>query len=165
MTGALNALRQEAVELLQGQGIQAVAAWEPEPACRRSGTVAAVGLRGVKCADGGMSHYLGQRTGGEGGCREVLGRRVEVTLAVDLYAPRDDGASACAQTLEQVAEAVLLRGIAGLPVQSLEAGEVTFLEQQGLYRQTVQCLCQGWLTAEQDETGQFTDFAVTGRMK
>ena len=164
MTGALNALRQSVVELLREHGLHAVTAMEPDSRRRWDGPVAAVALSRVVCAAGGFRDYLGLRYDRETGTQEeVCGRAVELTLSLDLYAPRDGGAGACQQALGVMGEALVCRGAGGLPVTELQAEAVEFLERDGLYRLPVKCTCKGWLVAAADSSGAFADFEVKGR--
>lgn len=164
MTGALNALRRSAVELLEGCGLHAVAAMEPDSRKRWTEPVVAVALNKVTCAAGGFRNYLGLKTDeATGAVSELYGRAVELTLALDIYAPRSGGESACRETLDAMTEAVMCRGIGGLTALELEAGSVAFLEQEGLYRLPVRCRCRAWLVAAVDEGGAFADFEVRGR--
>ena len=164
MTGALNALRQSVVELLQECGLHAVAAMEPDSRKRWDGPVAAVALDRVVCAAGGFQDYLGERHNPDTGREEeIYGRAVELTLSLDLYAPRDGGAGACQQALGVMAEALAFRGAGGLSVGEIHSGAVEFLERDGLYRLPVKCTCKGWLVAAVDSSGAFVDFEVKGR--
>lgn len=164
MTGALNALRQGAVELLREYGIHAVCAMEAEPRKRWDGPVAAVSLHKVVCAPGGFRDYLGLRDNPDTGTPdELYGRAVELTLSLDIYAPREGGESACQQAVCLMAEALTCRGIAGLAVQDFETGAVEYLERDGLYRLPARCRCKGWMVAVADSSGAFVDFEVKGR--
>lgn len=164
MTGALNALRQSAVELLREYGVQVVAAMEPDREKRWLAPVVAVALSRAACASGGFKDYLGLKTDeADGAVYELYGKAAELTLSLDIYAPRDGGESACQQTLEVMTEAVLCRGIGGLTALELEAGRTEFLEQDGVYRQPVSCRCRAWLVAAVDQAGAFVDFEVKGR--
>ena len=158
MNGALNGLRRGVVEQLRDRGLNAVAAMEPDRAARWREPVVAVAFSRVSCAPGGFRDYLGLRDG-----RELYGRAVELTLALDIYAPGDGGAGACQDTLERMTEELMCRGAAGLAALDIQAGQAEFLEKLGLYRQTVSCRCKAWLTAETDEGGSFVDFEVRGR--
>ena len=164
MTGALNTLRQSVVELLREYGLYAVTAMEPDSRKRWDGPVAAVSLSRVVCAAGGFRDYLGLRynrdTGNED---EIYGRAVELTLSLDLYAPRNGGESACQQALGVMAEALTCHGAGGLSVGELHTESVEFLERDGLYRLPVKCTCKGWLVAAVDSSGAFVDFEVKGR--
>lgn len=164
MTGALNLLRQSAVELLREQGLYAVAAMEPDSRKRWDGPVAAVSLHKVVCVPGGFQDYLGLRENPDTGNQEELyGRAVEITLGLDIYAPRDGGGGACQQGACLMAEALTCRGVGGLTVEEFETGPVEFLERDGLYRLTARCLCRGWMVAAVDSSGAFIDFEVKGR--
>jgi hypothetical protein len=164
MTGALTGLRQAAAELLERWGVRAVTAFQPEGRKRWTEPVSAVSLAKVVCAPGGFQDYLGFRhDSGTGKDVELYGRAVELTLALDIYAPRDGGEGACQEAMDRMAEALTEEGIAGLAVRELESGEVTFLDECGMYRLPVRCRCQAWLVAVADENGEFIDFRVKGR--
>lgn len=164
MTGALNALRQAAAELLREYGVQAVTAMEAAPRRRWDGPVAAVSLSRLVCAPGGFRDYLGLRENPDaGGQEELYGRAVELTLGLDLYAPREGGESACQQAACLMAEALACRDLAGLSVEEFETGAVEFLERDGLYRLPARCRCRGWMAAAVDGSGAFVDFEVKGR--
>ena len=165
MTGALNVLRQSAVELLGEYGLYAVTAMEPAARKRWDGPVVAVSLSRVACGDGGFQDYLGLRTDPETGEKsELYGKSVELTVAMDIYAPRDGGEAACQEAMALLAEAVTGRGVGGLAVREVSAGRVEFVERDGLYRLPVSCLCKGWMVARVDSSGTFVDFEVKGRM-
>lgn len=167
MRGALNAWRQTVAEQLRQNGVNAVTAMESPRASRWREAVAAVSLAKIVCGPGGFQDYLGvqtdERTGKE---REVYGREAELTLALDVFAPRDAGESACQELAEAAAECLVCQGAAGLPALEIRAGRVEFLERDGLYRQEVSCRCKAWLTARTDGgAGTFADFEVKGRMR
>ena len=104
MTGALSRLRSELTAQLNRAGIPALAAYEPERQVRRTEPVAAVSLAKVVCAPGGFRDYLGRRTAADGTEEELYGRAAELTLALDIYAPRDGGESAAREIMERLAE-------------------------------------------------------------
>lgn len=163
MSGALDALRRGVVKQLQNCGLNAVPAMEPEPAARWRKPVVAVGIRRVVCAPGGFQDYLGVQENG-GGLREQYGRELELTLALDIYAPPDGGEGACQDTLTELVEALVCQGAAGLNALEIQANQVEFLEKTGLYRQGVSCRCMAWLAVAQSADGtQFVDFEVRGR--
>lgn len=167
MSGALNALREAVAEQLRGAGLNAVVGMESARANRWREAAAAVSLTRVVCAPGAFQDYMGVRTDPETGrTRELYGREAELTLAVDIFSPRDGGESVCQQAAETVTESLVCRGAAGLAALEIRAERVEFLEKDGLYRQEVRCRCAAWLVAERDEDGEsFTDFEVRGRIK
>lgn len=165
MNGALNALREGVAEQLRQAGVNAVTAMEGQRAARWREPVAAVSLSKVVCAPGGFKDYLGVHLDQAGGKeQELYGREVELTLALDLFAPRDGGGSACQQAAEKAMEALVCQGAAGLTALELRAGQVEFLEKEGLYRLPVSCRCKAWLVAAADSGGAFVDFEVKGRL-
>lgn len=166
MNGALNTLREAVAEQLRQAGVNAVTAMESQRASRWREPVAAVSLSRVVCAPGGFKDYLGINADPETGTeRELYGREVELTLALDVYAPRDGGESACQRAAETATETLVCRGAAGLTALEVQTGRVEFLEDAGLYRLSVRCRCRAWLVAAMDSGGAFVDFEVKGRMR
>ncbi len=167
MNGALNAWRTAVAEQLRRSGLNAVTAMESARSSRWREAVAAVSLTRVVCAPGGFQDYLGLKKDPESGKEsELYGREAELTLALDVFAPRDGGESACQTAAEAVVEDLVCRGAAGLPAQEVRTDRVEFLERDGLYRQEIACVCRAWLVARVDEdSGAFVDFEVKGRSK
>lgn len=164
MTGGLTRFREDVVGQLQREGVPALAAFQPEQRRRLTAPVAAVSLARVACVPGGFQNYLGSRAGADGKSEEWYGREAELTLALDVYAPRDGGESACRQAMEGMAEVLLCQGAGGLAVGELESGQVEFLKEPGLYRLPVTCRCRGWLAAAVQADGVFTDFEIRGKL-
>ena len=144
----------------------ALAALDRAPASGGREAAAAVALSGVACAPGGFRDYLGVRsdpaTGRE---QELYGRQAEITLTLDIFAPRDGGGDACQRAAEIAVESLLCQGAAGLTALEVRTGRVEFLEKEGLYRQTVSCRCGAWLISRTgEEAGTFVDFEVKGKI-
>ena len=166
MNGALNALREQVAEQLRQAGVNAVTGMESARASRWREAVAAVSLNRVVCAPGGFKDYLGTHREENGLERELYGREVELTLALDIFSPRDGGESACQEAAEAVAESLVCHGAAGLNALEIQSGQVEFLDKEGLYRQKTTCRCRAWLVARIDDGGgAFVDFEVKGRRK
>lgn len=166
MNGALSAWREAVADQLRQAGLNAVTAMDCDRAPRWREAVAAVALSRAVCAPGGFQNYLGVEKGPDGQEREVYGQEAELTLALDIFAPRDGGGEACRRAAETAVETLVCRGAAGLAALEVQTGRVEFLERDGLYRQEVLCRCGAWLTARADEeSGTFTDFEVKGRVR
>ena len=164
MNGALNALREQVAEQLRQAGVNAVTGMEGARASRWREAVAAVSLSRVVCAPGGFQDYLGTHREENGQERELYGREVELTLALDIFAPRDRGESACQEAAEAAVESLMCHGAAGLSALEIQTGQVEFLDKEGLYRQKTSCRCKAWLVARMDDgDGAFVDFEVKGR--
>lgn len=164
MSGGFEALREGVVSLLRENGVNAVPGMSPEPAGRWREAAAAVSVKKVSCAPGGFQNYLGSEIR-DGKAIELYGRAADITLALDVYAPKDGGESACQRALEQIAAVLLTRGAAGLEVSELTAERTEWLDREGMYRLRADCLCRAWLTAAAagEADGYFTDFEVKGR--
>ena len=164
MNGALNALREKVAQQLRQAGVSAVTGMESARSSRWRQAVAAVSLSRVVCVPGGFKDYLGTRREADGLERELYGREVELTLALDIFSPRDGGESACQEAAEAVAESLVCHGAAGLNALEIQVGQVEFLDKEGLYRQKTTCRCKAWLVARMDDDGgAFVDFEVKGR--
>ena len=164
MNGALNALREQVADQLRQAGVNAVTGMESARASRWREAVAAVSLMRVVCAPGGFQDYLGTHREENGLERELYGREVELTLALDIFAPRDGGESACQKAAETATESLMCYGAAGLNALEIQTGQVEFLDKEGLYRQKTACRCKAWLVARMDDaSGAFVDFEVKGR--
>ena len=166
MNGALNALREQVARQLRQAGVNAVAGMESARSSRWRQAVAAVSLSRVVCAPGGFKDYLGIRREKNGLERELYGREVELTLALDIFSPRDGGESVCQEAAEAAVESLVCHGAAGLNALEIQSGQVEFLDKEGLYRQKTTCRCKAWLVARMDDgDGAFVDFEVKGRRK
>ena len=164
MNGALNALREQVARQLRQAGVSAVTGMESARASRWREAVAAVSLSRVVCAPGGFKDYLGTRREENGLERELYGREVELTLELDIFAPRDAGESACQEAAETAVESLVCHGAAGLNALEIQTGQVEFLDKEGLYRQKISCRCKAWLVARMDDGGgAFVDLEVKGR--
>ena len=64
-----------------------------------------------------------------------------------------------------MAEALRREGPPGLRLLELSCGETEFDQGAGLYRRTVEALCQGYLYAVAEEGGTFLDFIVRGESR
>lgn len=146
MSGALNALREAVAEQLRGAGINAVSAMESARAARWRQAVAAVSLSRVVCAPGGFMDYLGVQTDlSSGKTRELYGREAELTLALDVFAPRDGGESVCQRAAEGIVETLICRGRRGLPPwRSRRAGWNSWRRRGYTARRSAAGARRGW---------------------
>lgn len=164
MTGGVDLVRQAVIERLRSQGVRAEAAYSRAWAGRYDGAVIAVGVRGCVSAPAGLGNYLGterdERTGAE---REVYGRRAEITLALDTYAPRDAGAGGCLAALERAHDALSDGVAAGLRPGKMDWGEARFDRDSGMFLQQGSLQCDAFfLAAVEAETGLLLDFRLKG---
>lgn len=159
----LDELRGAMARYLLDHEVDAVTAWEPGMRTRRDGPAAVVSLRGCESGPAGLRDYLGERFDEKSGrWVELYGKRAEVTLGLDLYAPKALGEQGCAALFTKVAEVLAGGGPAGLTVMRLVCGEAVYDGQEGLFRCPVQAVCGVYLYASAEEDGTFSDFVVRG---
>lgn len=159
----LEELREATAAFLRGKGVPAVTAWENAPRVRRNGAVAVVSLRGCRGGPAGLQDYLGERFDPTTGrWEELYGKRAELTLGLDIYAPERLGESGCTALFAKLSEALADGGPEGLAVLRLSCGETGFVEREGLFRCRGEAVCQVYLYASADENGVFTDFRIRG---
>lgn len=159
----LEELRRALAAYLNGQGIEAVTAWESGGRTRRTGPAVAVSLRGCAGEPAGFQNYLGERFDQETGrWTELYGRRAELTFGLDIWGPRSGGEEACAALFSRVAQALALGGPEGLILRETSCGETAWDEAEGLFHCPARAVGTVFLQARAEENGAFTDFTVKG---
>ena len=156
-------IRERMAEYLTQKGIDAVCAYPDRKRLRNTGAVAAVSLRACQGGPGGFQDYLGERYDPERGqWQELYGRKLTLTFGLDLYAPQPGGAAELQAAFDRMAQALRQEGPPGLRLVELSCGETQFDQEAGLYRLSVEAVCQGYLYAVTEEGGAFLDFIVRG---
>lgn len=157
----LDKLQEAVAEFLREQGIDAVTAWDSGERVRRRTAVVAVSLRGLQGGPAGLQDYLGEQLDPETGrWKELYGKRAELTLGLDIYGPEALGEGGCTRLFARLSEVLAGQRLEGLQVQKLSCGETEYVQDR--FRCRVQAVCQAYLYATADETGEFTDFTVKG---
>lgn len=157
-------IRETAAEHLREQGVPAQAAWDRGE--RTGESVVAVSVRKAAQAGAALWEYLGERYNAERETwDELYGRRVELTLGLDIYAPGDgDGGKECQALFDAVDQALdAARG--WLRPRELKRGEVAYREEENRFFCPVEAECTVFLCAVADESGVFREFTVRGKIK
>ncbi len=165
MTG-LNQVKTAVLQTLKAAGLNAVAAYDGA-AKRYSGAVAAVDVAEAVGKPGAFDSYLGQVYDPvSGAVAERYGRRLDVTLSVEVRAPT---AAECEEGCEKAADALLSGGLpAGLRLgeQSWEA--VAWDKTNQLFIRTGRAAGRAFFTAtapDADEgSGLLLDFILKGAL-
>ena len=124
----------------------------------------AVELLRAESAGAGFCDYLGERENEAGVTVELYGRRLSVTFALELYAPRDAGAAACHALFDRVT-GILQTGLpAGLRLKTISCSPVEFDRTLGLYHCRAEAVCLAYLYAQAAEGGLLLDFELKGVM-
>ncbi len=160
MTG-LNQVKAAVIETLQKAGLSAVTAYDGA-AKRYDGPVAAVDVAEAAGKPGAFDSYLGQVYDPEAGTVvERYGRKLDVTLSVDVRAPT---AAACEEGCERAAEALLSGGLpSGLRLgeQSWEA--VAWDKANQMFLRKGRAVGRAFFTATAEvDSGVFLDFILKG---
>ena len=159
-------VRERVAAFLNQNGVEAVCAYPDSRRTRRTGVVAAVSVRACQGGPEGFRDYLGERydeTTGQ--WQELYGRRITLTLGLDLYAHQESGAAEIQKAYDRLAEAFQWEGPAGLVLQELSCGETEFDREAGLFHRPVTAVCRGFLYAVASEGGAFLDFSVRGEVE
>lgn len=159
----LDTIRDTMTQCLADAGIPAITAWSRLPKVRWDRPVVAVCLRALQSEPGSWQNYLGERFNDDTGrWEELYGKRVRLTFSLDIYAPGTDGAAQCLSAFQQVAAALQSARPAGMTVQTLSHGEISYDEKQSLFLCPAEAVCDAFLCAAADESGSFVDFEVRG---
>ena len=151
---------------LEGLKIRAAAAYIPGASKRHAAPIVTVGLQTGAAMSCGQVDYLGIKTDETGASRELYAKRVELTLGLDIWAPRTEngGAQACADLFGTMAAQIPTLP-SGIRVREITCGETRFDETAGMYLCPASMTTAVYLYAEADEYGIFTDFYVKGVLK
>ena len=150
-------------EALLDQGMPAVVlAQAPGEKADYSAPVLALRLKSCSYSPGAFLDYLGLRLDSESQAwRELYGKRLDLCLGLDIYAPREQGGSACGGLFGQLCSALGALP-AGLKAKDLRCGAVKFDEGLGMFCCPAELDCSAYLCAEKDEESLFQDFRLRG---
>ena len=166
MSAGLERVREEMVEFLQKRGVDARPAWPGERRRELEGPEVVVSLRGCRMEAAGFQNYLGEGFDpGSGRWVEHYGRRAELTLGLDLYAPVKTGGEGVQAAFDTLAGAVLEGGPEGFDIRELSCGETEYDENGRLLRRKVQAVCGCLVLARGEENGVFLDFELRGGLQ
>ena len=104
---------------------------------------------------------------GEGRCSLTgYGRKMLLTLLIEVYAPRTLGAAGCEEAAETVTQALMTALPEGLKLRSLQWGKTGWDKTTGMFRLDASAKYAAYFVAEaaEDET-VFTDFVLKGTVK
>ena len=125
--------------------------------------VTAVGAKETAIDESGAIEYLGEKTDEKTQQPvSVYGRRMRLTLLLEVYAPRELGAAGW----ETVTQALMTALPEGLKLKSLQWGKASWDKTTGMFRLEANAKYAAYFVAEaaEDET-VFTDFVLKGTVK
>ena len=126
-------------------------------------TVTAVAIADGKAVQSGFGEYLGVFDSPEEGEKELYGKRMELTLGLYIYSPKNEnyGAGGCAKTFGQIVKAIE-KAPFPIKLSEIKYGETGYDSSTGMFLSKCSIKCSCWLTAELTDEGAFTDFKLQG---
>ena len=129
--------------------------------------VTAVGTKETAIDESGAIEYLGEKTDEKTQQPvSVYGRRMRLTLLLEVYAPRELGAAGCETAAETVTQALMTALPEGLKLRELHLGQTEWDKVTGMFRLRASAAYEAYFLCEtaEDET-VFTDFVLKGTVK
>ena len=124
--------------------------------------VVALGVRAGESVSAGFSEYMGERYDEDDDAYyEIYGKKLELTLGVDIYAPKESGAGACLDVLAKII-AALPALPSGIRIKRFSCGETGFDAGTGmlLLKADMPCLC--FMYADNTGDSELLDFTLKG---
>ena len=128
-------------------------AWTGRERERLTRPTAVVSVRKCQVGPAGFQDYLGERFDRDSGqWTELYGRKAELTLGLDLYAPEETEGAAMETALFRLARALVRGGPEGVSIREL-------------LRRSVRAVCVVCLTGEEEPAAAFSEIEVRGGLK
>ena len=151
---------------LEQRDIPALAGWSGEAHPRVERPTVVVTAREYEAGTGGFFHYLGERYNEDTAAwEECYGRKLRVSLGLDIYWPETGREKDSQQLLEKLVQVLTLERPEGLGVEQVTCGETLWEEEKRLLKREVTVKCTAWLVAQADADGEFLDFELRGGWK
>ena len=164
---AVKQVKRAVVKAMTDAGVTAVESYSAERFKMSKCAVTAVGARETVIEPGGGLAYLGRKADEKTQeVREVYGRKMDLTLSLDVYAPREFGADGCEETAEMAMQALMTALPEGLKLRELHLGQTEWDKVTGMFRLRASAAYEAYFLCEmaEDET-VFTDFVLKGTVK
>lgn len=124
--------------------------------------VAAIGVRRGESVSAGFSEYMGERFDESMGTYcEVYGKKLELTLGLDIYAPRESGAGACLDTAAKIISALPVLP-SGVKVKSFSCGEPGFDPKTEMFLLKTELHCVCFMYADKTDDAELLNFTLRG---
>lgn len=159
----------EAVRAALGEcGIENVIAAYPAGMRERyASPVVTVGIGSGSGVSGGFAEYLGiSYDEQEDTYSEIYGKRLELSLAIGIYSPKDAqyGAEKCGSIFGSIASSVSSMP-SGIRVKELKCGETVFDPRSGMFRLGAEMRITALLYAQSTDDGEILDFTLRGTVR
>ena len=129
-------------DYLTARGAAAMTAWTGRERERLTRPTAVVSVRKCQVGPAGFQDYLGERFDRDSGqWTELYGRKAELTLGLDLYAPEETEGAAMETALFRLARALVRGGPEGVSIREFSCGETEHDSKARLLRRSVRAVC------------------------
>ena len=151
---------------LRARDIPARTGWSGRERERIGAPFVLVSLRRCDALSGGFQEYLGELYNeNTGAWEEFYGKKLELELGLDLYAPEAASEDALQELAEKLVQALTLEQPQGLRVGEITCGGIEWDRNQRCLRQEITAKCTAWLRAVCADSGEFLDFELRGGWK
>ena len=152
---------------IKAAGCAAIESYSEEQLKRYATAVAAVGTKETVIEESGAIEYLGEKV--DEATQEtvsVYGRKMLLTLLIEVYVPRTVGAAGCEEAAEAITQAMMTALPEGLKLKTIQWGKAGWDKTAGMFRLEANAKYAAYFVAEaaEDET-VFTDFVLKGTVK
>ena len=152
---------------IKAAGCAAIESYSEEQLKRYATAVAAVGTKETVIEESGAIEYLGEKV--DEMTQEmvaVYGRKMLLTLLIEVYVPRTVGAAGCEEAAEAITQAMMTALPEGLKLRTLQCGKTGWDKTTGMFRLRASAAYEAYFLCEmaEDET-VFTDFVLKGTVK
>lgn len=161
---AIRQVKAALAQCLSGAGLAAVSAFEEERLKRYAKPVVVVGARRVSVERTGLLDYLGERYDESSGSTvEVYGRTMKLTLSLDVYSPREKGASEGEAAAEAATQALTAALPEGLRTEELSWEQTAWDKDSGMFRLAGTASFTALFTAQaKEDDAVLTKFILRG---
>lgn len=132
---AVGQVKRAVAAAIKAAGCAAIESYSEEQLKRYATAVAAVGTKETVIEESGAAQYLGEKV--DEATQEtvsVYGRKMLLTLLIEVYAPRTLGAAGCEKAAEVVTQALMTALPEGLKLGSLQWGKTGWDKTTGMFR-------------------------------
>ena len=164
---AVGQVKRAVIAAITAAGGAAVESYSVEQLKCYQTAVTAVGAKETVIDESGAIEYLGEKTDEKTQQPvSVYGRRMRLTLLLEVYAPRELGAAGCETAAETVTQALMTALPEGLKLKTIQWGKAGWDKTAGMFRLEANAKYAAYFVAEaaEDET-VFTDFVLKGTVK
>ena len=149
---AVGQVKRAVAAAIKAAGCAAIESYSEEQLKRYATAVAAVGTKETVIEESGAAQYLGEKV--DEATQEtvsVYGRKMLLTLLIEVYAPRTLGAAGCEKAAEVVTQALMTALPEGLKLGSLQWGKTGWDKTTGMFRLDASAKYAAYFVAEAAE--------------